>query len=335
MTSHSHISGFGFAVPDKILSNNEIAAFIDTSDEWIVSRTGIRNRHILEEGETGTDLALEASKAALKNCGRSAGDITHILYASCTPDTCCPPAACILAHKLELKGIMAVDVNAACAGFVNGLELADGIVARHPEARVLLVASESLSHRCNWEDRTTAVLFGDGAGATIITGRPSPVRGDSGLEAAVVDINIGTDGSKGDLLLISGGFSADPYKLGDTVGPEYFIRMNGGMVFKHAVRCMTACCRELLEKNSLSAADVDIFIPHQANSRIIEAVGNRLELEGDKVFVNVDKYGNTSAASIPIALAEAIEEGAVSKGTRALITTFGGGLTYGAALLRF
>ena len=333
MTIHSRISGFGYYVPEKALGNAEIAARSDITDEWIVSRTGISSRRLLEDGMTGTDMALSAAGSALANAGFAADDVTHILYATCTPDACCPSAACVLAAKLGLKGRMAVDLNAACAGFVNGLALADALAAKDPLARVLLVASESLSHRCNWDDHSTAVLFGDGAGAVLVTG--TGASAPAGLSGAVVDTLIGSDGSKGDLLLISGGFSASPYKLGDTVGPDYFIRMNGGLVFKHAVRTMSACCQQLLERNGLAPADVDLFVPHQANLRIIEAVGSRLGVPADKVFLNVQKYGNTSAASIPLALGEALEEGRLAPGMRVLMTTFGGGLTWGAGLVRF
>lgn len=340
MTTASRISGFGWAVPPKILSNSDIARTTDTTDEWIVSRTGISCRHILEPGATGTDLALAASLAALERAGKEPSDITHILYATCTPDAVCPSAACTLAGKLNITGRMAVDINAACAGFLNGLELADSIAARHPSAHVLLVAAESLSHRCNWQDRSTAVLFGDGAGAVVVTGAeaPAPARKASGarvLEGRIADTLIGSDGSKGDLLLITGGGAAEPYKLGDAVGPEYFIRMNGGLVFKHAVRAMTSCCQAILERNKLTADDVDLFVPHQANLRIIEAVGSRLGIGEDRVFLNVQKYGNTSAASIPIAFGEALEEERLREGMTVLATSFGGGLTYGAALLRF
>lgn len=334
MTIHSRMSGFGFFVPPKILSNSDIAEQSGITDEWIVSRTGISTRHVLEGGMTGTDMALAATQMALERAGLPAAAISHVLYATCTPDACCPSAACTLAGKLGLAGVMAVDVNAACAGFVNGLELADGLVARNPEACVLLLASESLSHRCNWEDRATAVLFGDGAGAVLIRGANAP-QPDSVLSAALVDMSLLSDGSRRELLLISGGFSATPYKLGDTVGPDYFIRMNGSLVFKHAVRCMSACCSELLARNGLGPQDVDLFVPHQANLRIIEAVGGRLGIAPERVFLNVQKYGNTSAASIPLALGEAVSEGRIRTGMRVLVTSFGGGLTWGAALLVF
>ena len=333
MTIHSRISGFGYYVPDKVLSNEDIAVYSDITDEWIVSRTGISTRHVLEGDMTGTDMALYAAQSALTRTGFTADGITHILYATCTPDACCPSAACTLSAKLGLKGRMAVDLNAACAGFVNGLTLADALLAQNPASRVLLVASESLSHRCNWEDHGTAVLFGDGSGAVLVTSADSQTSPHPA--GIVVDTLLGSDGAKSDLLLISGGFSASPYKLGDQVGPNYFIRMQGGLVFKHAVRNMSACCQELLKRNALIPEDIDLFVPHQANLRIIEAVGSRLNIPENKVFLNVQKYGNTSAASIPIALGEAVDAGRIQPGMRVLMTTFGGGLTWGAALLQF
>lgn len=335
MTIHSRMSGFGWFVPPKTISNQDLATQTDTSHEWIVSRTGIRTRHILDEGVPGTDMAHAASRDALQRAGRTPEDVTHVIYCTCTPDALCPSSACTLSHKLGIVGHMAVDVNAACSGFINGMELADGIVARHPSACVLLVAAECLSHRCNWQDRSTCVLFGDGAAAVLVTGNGQPGSHDNVLSGTIVDIDLGADGSKGELLSIGGGTASAPYKLGDTVGPEYFIRMNGGMVFKHAVRSMTASCLKLLERNGLGAKDVDLFIPHQANLRIIEAVGERLDIRGDTVFLNVDKYGNTSAASIPLAMGEAVDQGMLKPGMRVLLTTFGGGLTWGSALMRF
>lgn len=335
MTAYSRISGFGFSIPSRILDNAELTANSEITDEWILTRTGIRTRHILEPGKTGTDLAQEAALQALANCGRTPSEITHVLYATCTPDAACPNAACTLADKLGIMGCMAVDFNAACTGFVYGLELTDGILARNPAAKVLLVASEALSHRCNLSDPGTAVLFGDGAGAVIATGVADGTDEPACLSGIVWDVILGSDASKRELLLISGGYSATPYKLGDTVGAEYFIRMQGGAVFKQAVRNMSAQCLELLERNSLSPSDIDVFIPHQANLRIIEAVGSRLGIAEDRVFLNVQRYGNTSAASIPLALGEAVEGGVIRKGHRVLVTSFGGGLTYGAALLKF
>ena len=336
MNTYSRFSGFGFSVPDHVLDNAELCSKADITDEWILTRTGIRSRRILAPGQNGSDLALKATLDALASCNKKPDDISHILFATCTPDAACPSAACTLAGKLGINGCMAVDLNSACTGFVYGLELADGLLARAPEACVLLVAAEALSHRCNMADPSTAVLFGDGAGAVIATrqdksGEVKP----SALSAELLDVSLGSDASKGDLLHIDGGYSATPYKLGDTVGPEYFIRMQGGAVFKQAVRHMSAQCNLIMERNGLTADDIDVFIPHQANLRIIEAVGDRLGIAKDKVFLNVQKYGNTSAASIPLALGEAMQSGFIRAGHKVLVTSFGGGLTYGAALLRF
>jgi 3-oxoacyl-[acyl-carrier-protein] synthase-3 len=329
------LSGFGSCVPEKVEPNADFAANAHITDEWIVSRTGIKARHIVAGGQTGTDMALGASLAALGAAGRAPDDLTHIIYATCTPDAACPSAACTLASKLGLSRRMALDINAACTGFLNGLEVARALIALTPEACILLVASESLSHRCSPEDYATAVLFGDGAGAVLVTGPETPAATPASPVARVVDNLLGTDGDKGNLLLISGGFSATPYALGDRVGPEYFIRMDGGLVYKHAVRNMTASSLELLARNGFSPADVDLFIPHQANLRIIEAVGARLDIPAEKCFINVQKYGNTSAASIPLAMDEAIRSGRLVPGMSVLLASFGGGLTWGAALLQF
>lgn len=337
MTTSARISGMGAYLPQAILSNADlVAGSTDITDEWIVSRTGIETRRVLAPGETGADMAFAAATRALAAAGRGPEDITHILYATCTPDASCPSTACILADKLGITGRMAIDFNAACAGFINGLEMARALIALDPSAVILLAASESLSHRCNIEDPSTAVLFGDGSGVAIVTGpKAAPAGAASQPQGQVKDISIGSDGSKGGLLLMTGGFTLAPYKLGDTVGPEYFIRMDGGLVYKHAVRNMTRCCQELLKRNGMTTDDVDMFVPHQANLRIIEAVGQRLDISGDRVFLNVHKYGNTSAASIPIALTEALETGAIKPGARVLLTTFGAGLTWAAGLLQF
>ena len=337
MTHSSYIAGFGSYVPDTIIRNADFADAPGITDEWIISRTGIEARRIVAPGQTGTDMALAATSAALENAGRSAEDVTHIIYATCTPDAASPSAACTLEAKMGITGRMAVDVNAACAGFLNGLELASALTALDSRACVLLVASESLSHRCNKKDPSTAVLFGDGAGAVLVSGKetPTPAAAPKRGSARFVDSILATDGNRGKLLLISGGYSATPYTLGGTVGPEYFIRMDGGLVFKHAVRNMTASCQELLKRNNLTPDDVDMFVPHQANLRIIEAVGSRLGIPTERCFLNVQKYGNTSAASIPLALDEALKEGAIQPGMKVLLTSFGGGLTWGASLLQF
>lgn len=330
MTATCHLRGFGAYAPERILTNKDLESFVETTDEWITTRTGIRQRHVASEGENASDVATAAARAALADAGLDPRELTHIFVATCTPDYLSPNTACLVESKLGLAGLMALDFNAACSGFVYGLSLARGIVAAQPTAKVLLVATEALSRRVNWQDRTTCVLFGDGAGATVITA-DSPANANG----AVLEDVIGTsDGNLGTLLTIGGG-TATPYKLGDTVGPEYFVQMQGRDVFKHAVRSMANVCEDILTRNSLSVADVDLVIPHQANQRIIDAVTDRLAVTPDKVFMNLQNYGNTSAASIPLALADARAQGAIRPGMRVLLTTFGGGFTWGAALLRF
>lgn len=330
MTSPSLLRGFGAYAPERILTNADIESMVETTDEWITTRTGIRQRHVVAPGQTTSDLAVEAARAALADAALDTADITHVLVATCTPDASCPNTACIVARKLGMTGVMALDCNAACSGFLYGLELAQGIVAARPASRVLLVAAEALSLRCNWKDRTTCVLFGDGAGATVVTADVDTTQGTAVLEDSIVT----SDGSLGDLLTIGGG-TANPYAIGDSVGEEYFVRMQGRDVFKHAVRSMTQVCNDLLARNGFTTEDVDLVIPHQANLRIIEAVGDRLGFASEKVFVNVHDFGNTSAASIPLALADARAQGRIRPGMRVLLTTFGGGFTWGAALLRF
>ena len=324
------LEGFGRCVPDKVLTNAELEAMVDTSDEWIVKRVGIKERRIAAPGQACSDLALGASQVALADAGRQAEDITHIFLATFTADTVCPPAACTLQEKLGIRGRPSVDMNAACSGFLYTLEAARGALCLHPEAVVLAGASEVLTSRTNWHDRATCVLFGDGAGAVVLSGRePGPGQ------AALVDVILKADGSLGHLLTVKGGGSAWPLKLGDTVGPDFFVEMAGQEVFKNAVRSMGSISEEILGRNGLTPADVSLMIPHQANLRIIEAVGKRLGIHGERVMVTIDRYGNSSASSIPMALADAKSEGRIKPGSFVLLVGFGGGFTWGAALLKF
>jgi 3-oxoacyl-[acyl-carrier-protein] synthase-3 len=335
MATHATISGLGMSVPPERIDNAYFTARTQITDDWIVSRTGIAERRALADGRTGTDLARDAALKALAASGRAAGDVTHVLFATCTADSACPSSACILAHKLELKNPLAVDVNAACSGFINGLILADALIAREPSACVLLVAAESLFRRCNINDPSTAVLFGDGAGAAVMENAAGREDAAPGLGGDLLDALAASDGGKGELLLMNGGFASVPYALGDTVGPEYFIRMQGRPLFRHAVRRMAESCTSILARNGLALRDIDLFIPHQANLRIIESLFAHLGVNMEKVFLNVRKYGNTSAASIPIALSEAVDAGRVGKGSLVLAATFGAGLTWGTAILKF
>ncbi len=330
MSATFHISGFAACSPETRLTNRDLEARINTTDEWIVSRTGIRERRILAEGETLSDLALKAAGEALARTGLSAGEITHVVFTTCIPDFMVPSSACLLAGRLGLEQVTAFDLNAACSGFVYGLDMCRALLATRPEARILLVSADAVSRRANPNDRTTCVLFGDGAGASVLTAAPL----SSGPGAVIRDVECRADGRKHDLLRVGGG-SFRPCRPGEPLGDDHFLSMNGREIFKFAVRHMSEVCRILLERNGLSVADVDLFIPHQANLRIIEAVGERLHVPAGKVFVNVDMHGNTSAASIPLALEEALSEGRIRPGMTVLLATFGGGLTWGGALLQF
>jgi 3-oxoacyl-[acyl-carrier-protein] synthase-3 len=329
----SVIRGLGFHVPERILTNQDLEKKVDTSDEWITTRTGIKERHIVSEGEALSDLGLGAAQKALADANMQPDDLTHILVATCTPDSYCPNTACILQHKLGIAGKVAFDLNAACSGFTYGLDMARSIIALRPDAAVLIVGGDVLTSRTNWEDRSTCVLFGDGAGAAVLTGAS---RGNgAGLKGQVLDTILRSDGSISDMLTISGGGSGTPYELGHTVGDDHFIKMQGREVFKHAVRNMHAVSREVLERNGFTTEDVGLVITHQANLRIIESLGKKLGIPGERVFVNLERYGNTSAASIPIALAEAREQNRLPKDSLLLVAAFGGGFTWGSALVRF
>ena len=330
-----HIQGLGTYVPTKRITNVDLMSLVDTNDEWIVSRTGIKARHMLADDENGSDAGTEAALKALEDAGITAEDITHVLTATCTPDYLCPSTACIISGKIGSHGAMAFDLNAACTGFVYGLDVANSILAGKPGAKVLLVGSEAFTRRLNWEDRTTCILLGDGAAAAVLT------NGDAGTPKRCLpsaprlrDVRCGADGRQYPLLTVGGGTNRN-YKPGDPVQDDFYLQMQGREVFKQAVRSLSAVCSELLEDNGLTLEDIDLFIPHQANLRIIEAVGDRLKLGSKKIFVNLDEYGNTSAASIPLGIGDACAQGRIRPGSRVLLSAFGGGFTWGAALLEF
>ncbi|MDY7001405.1 MAG: beta-ketoacyl-ACP synthase III [Thermodesulfobacteriota bacterium] len=331
MKNNPLIRGMGFYGPKKILTNADLEKMVDTSDEWIITRTGIKERHMAAPGEATSDIALQACKKALADARVAPEELTHVILSTLTPDGYCPPAGCRLAQKLGIRGdVMAFDVNGACSGFLYGLQTARAMVALDPEAKVLLTAAEHLTSRVNWEDRATCVLFGDGAGAVVITGPEN-----KGSEPEILDVILGSDGKFADLLTVNGGGSGWPYKLGEQIGENFFIQMNGREVFKVAVRIMEAVSWKILDKHGLKPEDIDLFVAHQANLRIITHVGKKLGFPPEKVFVNVDRFGNTSAAAVAIALAEAKESGAIRPGNLVLLTTFGGGFTWGSALLQF
>lgn len=329
MSSPCFISGLGLHLPRTTMTNADLERIVDTSDEWIVTRTGIKARHFAQDDEPCSVLAYNAACKALENAGLAPQDLTHILVGTCSGDYNLPTTACLLQDMLGLKGLPAFDLAAACSGFLYGLETARAFTSLYPDARILVVGSEVVTARVNFEDRTTCVLFGDGAGAAVVTGSGNPGR------IKVVDAMLKADGSVGGLLTIHGGGSACKPRLGQTIGPEYFVQMNGRDVFKHAVRCMAEISGTILERNGLTAGDIDLIIPHQANIRIIEAIAKKLDVDMEKVFVNVDRIGNTSAASIPIALTEAVSTGRIQPGMKVLLSAFGGGFTWASALLQF
>lgn len=319
------VIGTGKYVPEKILTNHDMEKMMDTNDEWIVSRTGIRERHIAAPDEATSDLAYEAAKAAAASAGISPSDIELIIVATITPDSAFPSTACILQDKLGAKGAAAFDLSAACSGFVYGLATATSFIQSGMYNNALVIGVDCLSRITDYSDRNTAVLFGDGAGAVIL-GEVPEGRGFKSFD-------LGAEGAGGPLLNIQAGGSRLPASETTLANKQHYIYMNGREVFKFAVRVMGTATIDVLDKASLTKEDVDLFIPHQANIRIIQSAMQRLELPEDKVVINVDKYANTSAASIPLALVEAAEEGRMKAGDTILMVGFGGGLTWGASVL--
>ncbi len=323
-----YIHALALHTPEKVLSNDDLSKIVDTSDEWIRTRTGIGFRHVSAPGENTSDLATRAALKALEQSGTAASDITHVICATGTPDNLSPSVACITAANVGCGHVMAFDVSAACTGFIYGLSVCRAFLAADPKAKILFVCAETLTRRVDWQDRTTCVLFGDGAGALVISGEAE------GALARLEDLNCLSDGSARDLIIVGGG-TACAYAKGDPVDSCFFIRMNGRETYKYAVRSMTAVCKDLLERNGYAIGDVSLLVSHQANIRIVQAVGERLGITDDCVFTNLADYGNTSSASIPIALSEAWSLGRVRPGSLVLTTAFGSGLTWGGALIRF
>lgn len=327
-TARCQIIAMGACVPEHTVSNTDLVQYVDTSDQWIQERTGIKERRKLASGENASGLGLRASLLALDEINMPASDLTHVICATCTPDHLTPSVACIIAGQIGAGSVMAFDMEAACAGYIYGLSICRTILSCDPKARILFVCVEALTRRLNWKDRSTCVLFGDGAVASVLT---------SGRESAICEVDDAlcqSDGSLAGLIVVGGGTSC-AYELGQPVDEKFFLTMQGRDTYKHAVRQMVQVCRELLERNNLTIDDIDLFVPHQANMRIIEAVGARLHMPDNRVFTNVASYGNTSAASIPLAICEARAQNRIQPGATVLATAFGAGLTWGAALLRF
>ncbi len=322
------ILGTGRALPSRVLTNRDLEQMVDTSDEWITQRTGIKERRVVAEGESNSQLAIAAARKALERAGVAPEELDLIIVATLTPDYLMPSVAILVQQALGAWKAGAFDLSATCSGFLYALSIADKFVREVPERRILVIGSEVLSHKTNWEDRTTCVLFGDGAGAAVVTGSPDGRRG-------VLSTHLHADGSLWHLLTLKGCGSLYPPCDSRIPREDYFIRMQGREVFKQAVRAMEAVALEALEANGVSPSDISLLIPHQANIRIIEYLRERLGLPEERVFVNIHRYGNTSAASIPIALDEAQEEGRLSPGDLVLMVSFGGGFTWAAVLLRW
>ncbi|HBU80138.1 MULTISPECIES: beta-ketoacyl-ACP synthase III [Paenibacillus] len=319
------VIGTGKYVPEKILTNSDLEKMVDTNDEWIVSRTGIKERHIAAPDQATSDLAYEAAIKALESAGMTGSDLDLIIVATITPDSSFPSTACILQDKLGAKGAAAFDLSAACSGFVYGLATATSFIKSGMYNNALVIGADCLSRITDYTDRNTCVLFGDGAGAVIV-GEVPEGRGFKSFD-------LGAEGAGGSLLQMEGGGSRLPASVETVENKKHYIYMNGREVFKFAVRVMGTATVEVLRKAGLERTDVDLFVPHQANIRIIQSAMQRLELPEEKVVVNVDKYANTSAASIPLALVEAAEEGRMKAGDTVLMVGFGGGLTWGASVL--
>ncbi|GGN90645.1 beta-ketoacyl-ACP synthase III [Saccharibacillus kuerlensis] len=319
------VIGTGKYVPERILDNAELEKMVDTNDEWIVSRTGIRERHIAAPEQATSDLAYEAAVHALESAGMTADQLDLIIVATVTPDTSFPSTACILQDKLGAKKAAAFDLGAACSGFVYSLAAATGFIQNGMYNNALVIGADTLSRITDYTDRNTCVLFGDGAGAVIL-GEVPEGRGFQSFD-------LGAEGAGGGLLQQAAGGSRLPASQETIDQRQHFIQMNGRDVFKFAVRVMGTATEEVLRKAEMTKEDIDLFIPHQANIRIIQSAMQRLDLSEDRVMINVDKYANTSAASIPLALVEAVEEGRVKEGDRVIMVGFGGGLTWGGAAL--
>ncbi|KRG70853.1 beta-ketoacyl-ACP synthase III [Pseudoxanthomonas dokdonensis] len=321
---YSRIAGTGSYLPEKVLTNDDLSKMVDTSDEWIRTRTGIEERHIAADGQTTSDLAYQAALRAMEAAGIGAADLDMIVVGTTTPDLIFPSTACLLQARLGANGCAAMDVNAACSGFVYALSVADKFIRSGDARHVLVVGAETLSRIVDWTERTTCVLFGDGAGAVVL-------KADD--QTGILSTHLHADGSKKELLWnpvgVSAGFQHDQYNSGSS------IQMKGNDVFKYAVKALDSVVDETLEANGLGKHDLDWLIPHQANLRIIEATAKRLDMSMDQVVVTVNRHGNTSAASVPLALDEAVRSGRVERGQLLLLEAFGGGFTWGSALLRY
>lgn len=326
----ARLTGVASYVPERVLTNAELETMVDTTDEWIRERTGISERHIAADNQATSDLALAAAQALLRSTRTSAADIDLLIIATTTPDHIFPPTATLVADQLGATSAAALDINAVCSGFVYGLAHATGMVESGLARKVMVIGAETLSRIVDWNDRSTCVLFADGAGAALIE---ADDEGEPG--SGVIGFELGADGSGKDILCIPAGGSRRPARSEGVEPADLCIQMAGREVFRFATRIMVESATRLLQEAGLTTDDVDLLVAHQANKRILQHAAEKLEIPPDKVVINIDRFGNTSSASIPIALAEAVERGNVSPGDLLLMVGFGAGLTWGAALVRW
>lgn len=320
---NSRIIGTGGYLPEKVMTNHDLSKIVETSDEWIVERTGIKQRHIAADDQSTCDLAEHAARQAIEAADISAQDIDLIIVATTTPDRVFPSTACLLQQRLDIHGCPAFDVQAVCTGFIYALTVADKFIKTGSAKRALVVGAESMSRIVDWGDRTTCVLFGDGAGAVVL---------EASEEPGILSTHIHADGKYSELLQVPAGISHNPaeYKAG-----KAFVQMQGNEVFKTAVNTLGRIVDETLEANSLQKSDIDWLVPHQANIRIIKATAKKLKMSMDQVVTTVETHGNTSAASVPLALNVAVRDGRIQRGETLLLEAFGGGFTWGSALIKY
>ncbi len=323
---HAAVLGTGSSMPKRVLTNADLEQMVETSDEWITSRTGIQTRRIAGEGEQTHLLAARAAEKALLMAKISAEEIDLIVVATITPHKIMPSCACFVQSEIGATKAFAFDLNAACSGFLYGLDLADKYILNRPDMKILLIGAENLSARVNWKDRNTCILFGDGAGACVLSSKKDG--------AGIIDSNLFSDGTLWQLLHMDSPQSLNPDLVEEIIDDSYIL-MSGKDVFKHAVRAMEDAIKGLLKRHGLSTSDIALMIPHQANIRILNKLVNRLGMPQENVYINVDRYGNTSAASIPIAIDEANRQGKINKGDLLLFCSFGGGFTWGSLLMQW
>jgi 3-oxoacyl-[acyl-carrier-protein] synthase-3 len=321
------ITGIGSYLPDKVLTNYDLEKMVDTSNDWIIQRTGIKERRIVENGVTTSDIATQASLRAMEDAGVSPGDLDMIITSTITPDHIFPSTSCYIQQKIGATRACAFDILAACAGFIYAMSIGQSFINSGAMKTVLVVGAECLSKITDYTDRTTCVLFGDGAGAVVI--QRDPVKHE------ILSSSLAADGSEADVLIMPGGGARNPASLESVQQRLHYIQFKGKEVFKLAINNITNLILETTRENGLTLDDIDLIIPHQSNLRIIEATMEKLGLPMEKAFINIDKYGNTSSASVPIAMDEARKEGRLRKGNIVMLVAFGGGLTWGSSVIRW